>query len=456
MVGLGTGQRRVAAGSEMPKMRLFVRSWPLPWLLLAIGALLLGGGMSAWLSALIGGILVGAIFSMVGLYLNYHLLRGHPTVPLLGLLGGLLWGAKVRLEHPNTAWLGVAFCMVIGLLAGCLVQSVISRLRGGQKRAGEENPEGALAAAGWRSLGLHQITSAGARILAMRGEARPTRELEHGGDTDQYLEFSPDSSTLACWIPGQVELFSVESGASLGRLENRAFCGFAAEGRELLALRENVVERYALPSLDLLASEPLESGATDWTLWAGNLVICNRTGFCVTADSPEETIAFPYRMRVLMSKRMLALPMMFQLLLKSLDGPILWESDDVRSEVTGVGFSVDGRRLAFSTMGGSVILADVASSGKVTHQCLADGEIRCLAVSSDGLVAAGCADRSSKAWLFRMKDGEPIHVLEGGGDVWGVAFSSDKRWVATGHQNGKVQLWARPGLPRVQWIDAGA
>lgn len=72
--------------------------------------------------------------------------------------------------------------------------------------------------------------------------------------------------------------------------------------------------------------------------------------------------------------------------------------------------------------------------------------------SRKSLVAVGCADASSKVWLYDVSDGEPKHLIDSYSDTWAVAFSSDGEMLATGHENGTVKLWSTAELPSLRWL----
>lgn len=430
-------------------MRFFIKGWPWIWLALATGAYLVEDGFDHLLGTAILGLSVGSVFSLVGLYLNTHLVRGRWRIPALGGVAGFVWVGYLHWNQPQIRLWGLAFALVLCILAGCLLQSVVY-LFPGQKPLKPQAPTVA-AEERWKSLGLTRITSDGAQVLAMQGAARPLRDFSHGGDTDQYLEFAPGDKVLASWIPGQLELFSTADGSSLGMLKDRGLVGFSHDGAQLLAVFGKNVERYTLPDLSRCTVESLDQTRPDWRSLGKGWVFSSQSGFTLSAEAPQSTISFPYHHRVCVAKGLLAIPGAHCVLLENLKGERLWESPDVGRDVTTTGFSPDGRRMAFGTMGASVFIVDIEAL-EMRQQCLADGEIRCLAVSKDGLVAVGCADVSSKIWVFRLSDGQPMHVMDCYSDTWAVAFSGDGKLVASGHENGRIQLWAREGLPLAQWV----
>lgn len=297
-------------------------------------------------------------------------------------------------------------------------------------------------------LGLMRVTSKGSQQLIVSGKAEPLFELSHGGDTDQYLEFCPHGRFLASWIPGRIDVFDLESRSSLGHLEanDRGLLGFSPEGDALLTVRDGGVERHALPSLGPAQREQAGQGP-GWRL-NERITVSTLTGFALSTGSPTGAVAFPYHCRVCPATGATAQPGPHCATL--LTGESRWKSPDVGRDVTSVGFSADGGRMVFGTMGGSVYIVDTKGP-EVVHQCLADGEIRCLAVSTAGLVAVGCADLSSKTWLFDLRTGQPAHLVDSYGDTWAVAFSADGKTLATGHENGKIRLWKVADLPSPRW-----
>lgn len=192
-----------------------------------------------------------------------------------------------------------------------------------------------------------------------------------------------------------------------------------------------------------------EASANEGPGWRqqGNTVTSTVTGFSIDCTSPQGTLAFPYHQRVCPATEASAWPGIRCVTLSGEKGE--WSSPDVGRDVTSVGFSSDGSRLAFGTMGGSLFVVDT-NAQKVLHRGLADGEIRCLAVSTNGMVAVGCADLSSKAWLFELENGHPVHLVDSSADIWAIAFSPNGELLATGHETGKIRVWRVEELPRAQ------
>ncbi len=432
-------------------MRFYLKGWPWIWIALATGALLAEYGFDHLGGTVIFGVSLGAIFSMVGLYLNSHLLRGRWKIPALGALVGLCYGVFSFWGKSPVSVVGPALFLIMGLFLGCVLQSLIYFLPGQRPQQSPTAPT----ADPWRSLGLTRVTGKGAQVLAVQGTSRPVAELKHGGDTDQYLEFSPDDRVLASWVPGKVEIFSTSDGSSLGVLKERALLGFSRDGQQVLAVYQSKIERYSLSDLGRFEVESVEQTKPDWRSLGKDWVFSLQTGFGLSVTSPKDTIAFPYRHRVCVSRGLLAVPGAHCVRLENLKGEELWSSPDVGRDVTSTGFTNDGRRLAFGTMGGSLFFVDTETN-EVRQQCLADGEIRCLAVSKDGLVAVGCADLSSKVWIFDGADGQPKHVVDSYSDTWGVAFSHDGQTLASGHESGVIKLWSRSSLPVARWLEVRA
>jgi WD40 repeat protein len=110
-------------------------------------------------------------------------------------------------------------------------------------------------------------------------------------------------------------------------------------------------------------------------------------------------------------------------------------------QVTAVTFTPDGRRLL--TVAGTIRTWD-AETGRLIHNFEESSRTTAvLAVSSDGLrVVTGSDDAAAREWDIasgrRIKD--YVHEL-GGGPVSAVAFSQDRRLLATAHDAGFVRVW---------------
>lgn len=209
-------------------MKFFLKGWPWVWLLLATLALMVENGFQHLLGTAIFGLLLGSIYSMVGLYLNSHLHRGRWKLSALGAFLGALWGVYSFWGTVPVRVMGPVFLMTLGLLLGCLVQSLAYLIA--SQRPPVPQPSKGSVESQWRSLGLTRITGQGAQVLAVQGVAEPIGEFEHGGDTDQYLEFAPGDRTIASWTPGKLQIFSTADRSSLGVLKDRGL--LVATGHE--------------------------------------------------------------------------------------------------------------------------------------------------------------------------------------------------------------------------------
>lgn len=114
--------------------------------------------------------------------------------------------------------------------------------------------------------------------------------------------------------------------------------------------------------------------------------------------------------------------------------------------VTGVAFSPDGLKLATSSMDGTAILWDAASSA-VEHRLEGHGDaVWDVTFSPDGRrLATASYDRTAIVW--DVESGESLATLRGHqAPVWSAAFSADGERIATASSDLTAKIWdARSG-----------
>ena len=155
---------------------------------------------------------------------------------------------------------------------------------------------------------------------------------------------------------------------------------------------------------------------------------------------------------------------------------------DAESDVRGIAFSSDGKRLLAGNRDGRINVIDVATSQSI-QSANHPGSILGIDISSDGKwVATGGSDKTvrifdaetleirqtlsghtgpiydikfaesgpqlaSVGWnknvyVWNVDTGQPVHKLDGSeGDVWGVAFCTDGSHLVTGEQIGAARIW---------------
>jgi WD40 repeat protein len=109
--------------------------------------------------------------------------------------------------------------------------------------------------------------------------------------------------------------------------------------------------------------------------------------------------------------------------------------------VERIGFSPDGKLLAWESCGESVCLLNLAT-GKDLHGWPAHtGEILALAYSPDGkLLASGGGDNAIRLW--KPETAQSVRTLEGHeGSVHAVAFSPDGKLLASGSRDHTAAIW---------------
>jgi WD40 repeat protein/tRNA A-37 threonylcarbamoyl transferase component Bud32 len=107
--------------------------------------------------------------------------------------------------------------------------------------------------------------------------------------------------------------------------------------------------------------------------------------------------------------------------------------------VTALAGSKDGHRLLSGGADGTVRLWDVDRARQLRLFDGARGEIRSVALSPDGKVAA--AGGAEGVWLWDTTTGQRLQVLDPGTEITGVVFSSDGRNLVNAGARGSMQVW---------------
>jgi WD40 repeat protein len=128
--------------------------------------------------------------------------------------------------------------------------------------------------------------------------------------------------------------------------------------------------------------------------------------------------------------------------------------------VSGLAFHPCRPWLASSSFDGSVHLWDVEAGRSLglVHQF--DQAVHSLAFRPDGrCLAAACRDRCVALWELvpdRVLPASPDRLLSGHtGQVWGVGFRGDGRYLASGGDQGVIILWDGDSFGRVVTLRGG-
>ncbi|MBI3926359.1 MAG: WD40 repeat domain-containing protein [Armatimonadetes bacterium] len=119
-----------------------------------------------------------------------------------------------------------------------------------------------------------------------------------------------------------------------------------------------------------------------------------------------------------------------------------WESPPLGRSVTSVVVSGDGKLAVGGCMNGAVTFVDLENR-KIAGAQAVPGEVRCLALGSDGrTLAVGCGDGMTEVAVVDALAAELLGTVKPGyGNTWAVAISPDTQILATGSDDRKIRLW---------------
>jgi WD40 repeat protein len=129
-----------------------------------------------------------------------------------------------------------------------------------------------------------------------------------------------------------------------------------------------------------------------------------------------------------------------------------------KSKVTGLVFMKDSKTLISCGADKTVFLWDAARGVELRHFTGHDDAILCLALTPDDKkLATGAKDGTVRVWNLANGDKQIYSIGGNMGPVWGVAFSSDGKWLATAADGdgGAVQGGIRPRTVRLWDASSG-
>ncbi|HZZ72238.1 MAG TPA: FecR domain-containing protein [Pirellulales bacterium] len=121
--------------------------------------------------------------------------------------------------------------------------------------------------------------------------------------------------------------------------------------------------------------------------------------------------------------------------------------------IASLAFAPDGKSLALGTMGGRVVLWDIASERAERTFAVGNGYVTGVLFSPDGRWIAAMRRADAKLMLWSVEDGgDPVPLSAHGAAIHAIAFSPDSRFLAAGTHDGNVTVWTAADKTESLWF----